>query len=155
MKIHFICLGNNFRSRLADAYLKSLGFSETEVSSSGVIASEANTELICWYTKEVLEKENLLSFGKESWAQTNPDVVLDQDLLIFMHPSVYAIYEKKWGDPVMPFEVWDIEDAEVDWDSLDRRNANEKERSMVLDGIYERYWLIVRRVNDLVKGLQL
>ena len=39
IKVHFVCNGNIFRSRLAEAYAKSLGLGQLEISSSGVVAA--------------------------------------------------------------------------------------------------------------------
>jgi protein-tyrosine-phosphatase len=50
MRVHFICRGNVYRSRIAEAYLKSLELEGLEVLSSGTIARERSE-----FTKPIAE----------------------------------------------------------------------------------------------------
>lgn len=155
MNVHFICLGNTFRSRLAEAYLKSRMIPDMVVTSSGMEAEGNLNGPLCWYTRDILFSEHLSSFNKAAWTQTMMKSIEGQDLLIFLHASVFTIFKKTFGTPTQPFEVWDIEDAPPGWDSLERDGASAEEKDNALAGAFAKYRRIVSRVDELVKRLAL
>ena len=87
-EIHFICIGNVFRSRLAEAYLNSLNIKGVEVSSSGVRANHAFDGDISIFVLPLLKREGLEPFISKKWIQTTLDIVQDKDLVVFMNEEV-------------------------------------------------------------------
>ena len=71
MKIHFICSGNTFRSRLAEAYLKSKNINNLIVSSSGIEASKNFNGPIASHTAWLSDKYNLGPYMSETWRESN------------------------------------------------------------------------------------
>ena len=71
MHIHFVCSGNTYRSRLAEAYLRSMDKKpNTKVSSSGIIADKSKPENgpVNWYTMRLMKRNDLIKYM--SWQQT-------------------------------------------------------------------------------------
>ena len=125
MIIHFICRGNTFRSRLAAAYFNSLNITEWQAISSGVGANKNLSGPICWYTKEILEKNNLSSLDKESWTFTTIDDIDKSDILIFMNKNCYDSYVNvlKYDLAKKRIYIWkinDIGDVLSKIDSIDK-----------------------------------
>ena len=89
MKIHFVCSGNTFRSRLAEGYLKSKNINNLIVSSSGIKAAENFNGPIAPHTVWVSEKYNLSTHMFETWRESDKNEIEDQDLVIFMEPLHY------------------------------------------------------------------
>jgi len=87
MKIHFICLGNVFRSRVAETYLRSLGISGIQVSSSGTVARRDHgiNQPILQQVDKVLAQHDLNQYlPLQSCVQTDQQVVDGCDLVICM-----------------------------------------------------------------------
>lgn len=141
MKIHFVCVGNTFRSRLCEAYLKSLKIKDLEVTSSGVKASTNENGNIAWDTKVILEKHGILSFASESWVQTDSEVIEDKDLIIFMEQMQYD-FCSNLHLKIPNFEIWNIKD-------IDNRVTPE----IVLEQAEEIFLRIKNLVDDLAKKL--
>lgn len=89
MKIQFVCNGNTFRSRLAEAYFKSRNIPGIEVSSSGVHATKNLNGKVCDYTVEVLKKDGILRYMKKNWAVTDETELEKQDLIVFIGKDNY------------------------------------------------------------------
>jgi protein-tyrosine-phosphatase len=114
MKIHFVCTGNTFRSRLAEAYLKSKKIKGLEISSSGVEAAKNVLGPISWYTKRILSKNGLIHLDlPETWTQTSKELLRDQDLVIFMRKWHYDQATQNFGFTGRKYEIWDIDDVPV------------------------------------------
>lgn len=115
MNIHFICRGNTFRSRLAEDYIKSFGIPGIVISSSGIEGDLAEDGNITWYAKEILIKENLIQFDKNSWTLTSLKMLLESDIVIYMDNQVFEKARLKWGNRIdnKEHEVWNIPDIEI------------------------------------------
>jgi protein-tyrosine-phosphatase len=85
-RVHFICRGNSFRSRLAEAYLKSLNLKGITVLSSGTVAADhaaINGPLLnC--TRHVLGLHHILKYDKGHWEQLTASRLSGNDITIFM-----------------------------------------------------------------------
>jgi len=85
MHIHFVCSGNSYRSRLAEAYLKfKLVSKEIEVSSSGIRAEgyKFDNGPICWYAMRLMKRNALIEFMSWQQQQTTKELLSGVDLLI-------------------------------------------------------------------------
>jgi protein-tyrosine-phosphatase len=111
MIIHFICTGNIYRSRLAEAYCASKGVPGLDVVSSGIKTALNGLVPIALYATNVLRAYGLERFAAPSWQQTTAALVRASDVLVFMEREHYQ-YCKDWVDSSRQrFEIWDIPDV--------------------------------------------
>lgn len=110
MKIHFVCTGNAYRSRMAEAYLKSKKLPNVEVSSSGIEAEGTWAGTLALYTMTTMKKHHLESYLSKNWHQTTKDLLEDQDLVIFMSKHHEDFCLNKLKSRIKHFETWNIHD---------------------------------------------
>jgi len=111
MTIHFICTGNIYRSRLAEAYCASKGVPGLSVSSSGIGATSNGGVPIASYAARVLSQRGLERFAAPSWQQTTAALVRASDVLVFMERQHHQFCED-WIDPIrQTIEIWDVPDV--------------------------------------------
>jgi protein-tyrosine-phosphatase len=110
MTIHFICTGNIYRSRLAEAYCASKAVPGICVSSSGIGTKLNRGIAIASYAARVLSKRGLERLAAPSWQQTRATLVRASDV-VFMEREHYS-FCKEWIDPIrQTVEIWDIPDV--------------------------------------------
>lgn len=108
--IHFVCTGNIYRSRLAEAYCASRCARGARVLSSGIAAGANGHAPISPYAADLLAKYALNSFAAESFQRTTEALVKASDVLVFMESEHYSFCEN-WISPArQKIEVWGIED---------------------------------------------
>ena len=111
MTIHFICTGNIYRSRLAEAYCVSKSVPGLRVLSSGIGAALHGGVPIASYTARVLNEHGLARFAAPTWQQTTAALVRESDVLVFMEREHYRFCQD-WIDPIrQTVEIWDIPDV--------------------------------------------
>jgi protein-tyrosine-phosphatase len=111
MTIHFICTGNIYRSRLAEAYCASKGLPGLRVASSGIGTALNGGVPIAPYAARVLNERGLECFAAPSWQQTTATLVQTSDVLVFMEREHQRFCED-WIEPIRQrVEVWDIQDV--------------------------------------------
>jgi protein-tyrosine-phosphatase len=116
-RIHFICTGNIYRSRLAEAYLRSKKFPNIIVSSSGTKAMEQQKGPIMWYALRLLYRNNLLSYMSDTWEQTMPEHLINADIVIFIGKQNYVFCTERFSIP-QKYQVWEL----LDFDDRDLNN---------------------------------
>ncbi len=112
--IHFICRGNVYRSRLAEAYAKSLlpANCNIEISSSGIQASLNLSGDVDVDTVKALEADNLKKHLVPSWQQTTQKLIDSIDVLVFMSETVYEDAAKLYKLPKDRCVIWHIKDID-------------------------------------------
>ena len=111
MKIHFVCTGNIYRSRLAEAYCNSRCIPGFQASSSGIGAGLNEVTAISPYAADVLARYGIRSYTAEYWQRTTAELVQASDVLVFME-SIHRRFCAKWIDAARQrIEVWEIEDV--------------------------------------------
>jgi len=111
MRIHFVCTGNIYRSRLAEAYCASVCDPEVEVLSSGIGAGKNGDAPISSYAAEILTRYSLTSYAAPQWQRTTEALVRASDVLVFMEAEHHK-FCKDWIMPVRQhIEVWGVEDV--------------------------------------------
>jgi protein-tyrosine-phosphatase len=110
MKIHFVCKGNTFRSRVAEAYLKSKRLSNVDVTSSGTEAQKNLSGDVCEYTVRILDENNIRQFLSKKWRVTNKDELEKQDLVVFMDEASCKYCLDELGCNISDYEIWDTPD---------------------------------------------
>lgn len=154
MHIHFVCTGNAYRSRLAEAYCKSkLQNSKTKVTSSGIAASQhrLGNGPICWYAMRLLEKNDLIPYMSWREKQTNKEILENVDLLICMRQIHLDFCQKELGYTNRPFEVWDIPDLNEldDFVPSDQPGVEGDINNIKLTE--QTYKLLTKKVDNLIK----
>lgn len=152
MHIHFVCSGNTFRSRLAEAYLKSKNIRGLRVTSSGVKAHENKNGPITWYAARLIKHHDLVHFMSHGWTRTTQEFLKDADIVIFMDKKHHHHGQKDLGFSGKRYEIWNIPDlgdlglkgetGDTHKEDLDRIRASDK--------IYEK---IKRKVDKLFSAL--
>jgi protein-tyrosine-phosphatase len=111
MTIHFICRGNAFRSRIAEAYFNSLGLKNIKAISSGTVANlhgEFNKPYVV-IVKSILKEHGLEKYTKDNWDQLTKDGLISGDLTVFLNKNVEDECSNLYGLP-NNYLVWDIKD---------------------------------------------
>ena len=113
MHIHFVCRGNAYRSRLAEAYLRSKQLQSVMVSSSGIeAAGHAHTVNgpITWVAQRILQRNGLVPFMSFHPTQTTHELLKSADLVIFMEEAHEMFAREQLGYTGKRFQVWHISD---------------------------------------------
>lgn len=110
INIHFVCTGNIYRSRLAEAYLNSKQLPDIKVNSSGVEAGKSEQVDITWYTLKIIEKNNLLPFISPTFQKTNESLLSKADMIIFMTKYHYDYCVTNLNYNSTNYEIWGVED---------------------------------------------
>ena len=148
MKIHFVCRGNTFRSRLAEAYLKSKKIPSLTVSSSGIEAKRNLNGAIGGYTVDLLEEEGLEKYASLHWIQSTKEIIENQDVVIFMSAKQYDFCRAELGCDLKAYEIWSIADMP---DELLAVNGGDQKKAVHF--AQETFALIKSRVDEwLVKN---
>lgn len=89
IKVHFVCNGNIFRSRMAELYAKSLHLPGMIFSSSGIISDQHyNTPDLSPLVVHLLESKGLQHSDSADRTQTTTEILAQQDIIIFMNSDV-------------------------------------------------------------------
>jgi len=151
MIIHFICKGNVYRSRLAEAYLNSRQLPNLKSFSSGIIAATNGNGIISWYAQRIIEKENLVLFESPGWQQTTKEILAQADFTVFMLEEFYDHCRQKLGFTPKNYEIWDIKDiGEFLLSSTGMLPINEMENIQASE---ETFKLIKEKIDDLISRL--
>ena len=139
--IHFVCTGNVYRSRLAEAYCVSKALPGICVSSSGIAAGRDSDAAISPHAAVALARHGLLSYAAARWQRTTADLVRSSDVLVFMEDE----HQRFCGDWIEParqrVEVWGVTDID---DTEAAKIPNEVERT---------FEIIRRHVDELIARL--
>lgn len=88
MHIHFVCRGNTYRSRLAEAYCNSLRRNGIRATSSGTHATVNKNGPITWIAAFLLTKYDMTEdLSALAWTQSTPELFESADIIVFMTPE--------------------------------------------------------------------
>lgn len=141
MIIHFVCLGNIYRSRLAETYLNSKELTDIEVISSGIKAVENGNRPISWLTQRLFEVYDLVRFEKPNWTQTTKELLDSADKTIFFSEKYYKYCVEELSFKSNNFEIWEIEDLD----------GSIKEHIEKIKKTGETFEKIRQKVDDLIE----
>lgn len=114
IKIHFVCSGNVFRSRLAEAYARASYPSHIQVSSSGVHAGIYTEDYLSPWAQRISTRDAVrasVTNHRTISSQTDFD---SNDIIVFMHPKVLEQARAQFTLNEDKCLVWDVKDRE-DW----------------------------------------
>jgi protein-tyrosine-phosphatase/8-oxo-dGTP pyrophosphatase MutT (NUDIX family) len=143
IKIHFVCRGNVYRSRLAEAYAKSEFGVGYEITSSGIYAIKYPHIYVSPWTKILSHEYGLTQYLSEHTTQTNNHILENQDILIFMSEDVYKDAVSKYIFNNSKSVVWKVKDRE-DW----------AKKISLHDKRQKTYKKISRQANELIKDIK-
>ena len=149
MKIHFVCAGNSYRSRLAEAYCKSKKIPDVDISSSGLIAHQNEHGPISWYALRILSRRNLIPFMSNLPTQTTPEILQDADLVIFLGKHNYTFAKKYFTYDKQNHEVWNI----ADLDQFTNSMTTIKDDVARIKVTEHTFWEIKKNIDRLMKEL--
>jgi protein-tyrosine-phosphatase/isopentenyldiphosphate isomerase len=112
MKVLLVCRGNVYRSRLAEAYFKSLNLHGFEVRSAGTVAGKNFLGPISPYAQTVIDEYKLGRFTKPKWTQLSQLTLEWADLVICMNRQVYIEGEELGYRWPLKTIIWDIPDVD-------------------------------------------
>lgn len=146
--VHFVCAGNVYRSRLAEALLNSHCLPGLRVSSSGVRAAENLNGPISWTAMRLLKRAGLVPYMSPHWTQTTPALLAEAGLVIFLDPACNAACADTYGYAGAR-EVWDVPDVNDPRYPEQRVDSTDEPRLMqVTEQTFER----LRREVDALAG---
>lgn len=106
MNILYVCLGNRFRSLLAEAYTRKNH--DAEVRSRGTEATEPIHDEV----KDILREEELTDYASMNPTQITQNDIDWSDRIIFMSEENRKFTEENYDLDVESCEVWSISDAD-------------------------------------------
>jgi len=141
MIIHFVCLGNVYRSRLAETYLNSKKIPNVTIISSGIDAATNGNRPISWLTQRLFEVYKLVPFQKSMWTQTTKSLLDLADLTIFFDKKYYQYCVDNFQFNSKNYKIWEIADLDI----------NVKEHIEKIKKTEESFELIRQKVDSLIE----
>jgi protein-tyrosine-phosphatase len=140
MVVHFVCSGNAYRSRLAEAYLNSKKIAGVEVVSSGIMADRNFVNgPIAWIAERIIENNDWVEFMSLSKKKTTPEMIAKSDLLIFMEPLHFEYCQQYMDLGRQKYEIWDIQDIDkLIPDYFDRSFEKDIEEMKISEATFEK-----------------
>jgi protein-tyrosine-phosphatase len=148
MKIHFICRGNGFRSRIAETYLNSLKLNDFKAVSSGTVADKYRSENdpISRPAKYILNKHGLLEYAKKQCDQLTQLRLEPKATLVCMNQRVF---DESKDLVALPSDVivWSVDDVPEYFPVLPQNEEVDRYAEQVFQSIKN-------NVDTLIKQLQ-
>jgi len=141
-------MGNTYRSRLAEAYLKYLDVPGVYVRSAGIKADQNLNGHITSYAADLLHEYGLEEFGKPTWTALGQGLLDQVDMAICMNRQVYEeAMSAGYTLPLRTF-IWDVADVNF-------MLAHSPDAAMRVPHVARHTFThIIGRVNELVVYLR-
>ena len=152
MNIHFVCTGNTFRSRLAEAYTASLvDLKDHHISSSGILASYYRFQNgpVNWYTMRLIANYHLIPHMSFDSTNTTSDLLKRADLIIFMKQEHFDYAKENLGFEGSNYQIWNIPDL----NEMPGFSATKPNEDLYIKLTEEIYDSIKLNVDNLVKSI--
>jgi len=149
-KIHFVCRGNTFRSRLAAAYMDTVSGKQFAVSSSGIAALQATPKIVESYTKAVARTFGLTHGITDAKTQTTNQLLAEADVIVFMNKDVYDDTQKEYEFDIRKTVVWHVADIDP---AVKHASLVEGNQQLVLDAASNTYARIRGLCDELYEYL--
>ncbi len=152
--IHFVCTGNAYRSRLAEAYLNSRQLPGIYASSSGIAADRSfqYNGPISWYAMRLLHEYRLIPFMSPFPRQTTLHLLAEADLIIYMCQEHCDYVVSLAGYQPIAYRIWEIAD-------MNRLGFDDREDTMeyllaCVASSEKTFQLIKARIDTLLQELE-
>jgi protein-tyrosine-phosphatase len=112
MHVHFVCRGNLYRGRLAEAYLRSKQIPGLTVTSSGTEADQHKHYIgpISWEALRLIKNNNLVAFMKLLPEKTTGQALSQADIVIFFGKENYEAIQSGFPHLNVNSQIWEIPD---------------------------------------------
>lgn len=156
--IHYICRGNTYRSRLAEAYTKKrlseLKIKEVDVTSSGIKAYHNLNGPITWVAMRILTKEALQVYMSYTWTQLTQEILDKNELIVFMREDILEHCKTNFEISKVKYRLWEIEDiAKVVFPEVTDKKAADQLDLDVIHESEEVFEKIKAEVDNLIGEL--
>ena len=108
--IHFICTGNTYRSRLAEAYFNSLKVPNLVATSSGINAGKTDVGPIEWYSMRIIHNNGLVEGMSRDSKKTNLELLKNSDFVVFMQQVHFDFCKNSLGYVPEFYQIWNFSD---------------------------------------------
>jgi len=142
--VHFICTGNTYRSRMAEAYFNSLKVPNLGAMSSGINAHQPGDGPIEWYSMRVINNNDLIDFMSRDSQKTSLELLKKGDFTVFMKQVHYDFCKDTLGYVPEYYRIWNVEDM------ASSRNMNPLD---VINISEETFRLLKHNIDELLKDL--
>lgn len=150
MEVHFVCKGNLYRGRLAQAYLQSKQVPGITVTSSGTEANKHKGVIgpISWEAMRLIKNYDLVPFMKHFSEETIEQMLSQANLVIFFEKEIYEAVKLRFPVLKMNYQLWEIPDIILpDYTPSIKDNVRRLE-------ISERTFIVIKqKVDELVVQL--
>ena len=115
MQVQFVCRGNLYRGRLAEAYLRSKQIPGLVVTSSGTEANEHMHTVgpISWEALRLIKNAKLVPFMKLLPEKTTEQALARAEAVIFLDRENYEAVRTRFPHLKLNYHIWDIPDIEL------------------------------------------
>ena len=154
MIIHFVCRGNAYRSRLAEAYLNSKRIPNLHAISSGVEEEihRFGNGPVTWLAQRIIQYNSLIPFMSFMSKQTNRELLEKSDIVVFFAKGYFDYCKEKLKFNFSKYEIWTIPD--VDDYGLTGKNQTREDDLKKLDISEKTFNEIKKRIDDLLIRIQ-
>lgn len=108
--VHFVCTGNIYRSRMAEAYFNSLNLSGVTSISSGIYADSHDSGPISWYSMKIIYDKYLVKGMSRDHKTTTIGLLKKSDFVVFMEDMHFNHCKDVLGYVPEFYQIWNISD---------------------------------------------
>lgn len=157
MTIHFICTGNTYRSRLAEAYLRSKQIKGINVISSGIAAHRNLSGPIDWYSQRIIQDKNFVKFESIQWQQTTKELLDKSDFIVFMKYMHLEFCKKELGYKGNNHKVFDINDLDDDRNKflIKPKKSTSFDNILCARAAEKTFGVIMKKIDDLLDEINI
>lgn len=141
MKIHFVCRGNTFRSRIAETYFNSLRIPNWSAISSGIEAINNLNGDITTYAAQMITAHGMEKYCKKSWTQSTKENLENSEIVVFLNNDVEQDCRVHINLNLQKYYIWRVDD-------IDTSLSAQSEIDLAADATFNK---IVEEVNSMVE----
>jgi protein-tyrosine-phosphatase len=130
MLVHFVCTGNSYRSRLAEAYLSSKQIPDMFSISSGIRVNN----FLSWVALRIIQNNNLPDPSLIACRQTTKELLEKGDFTVFLEEEHFE-FCKKIGFTSKKYEIWNIKDLPLGITDIERIKISEQAFNAIRENV--------------------
>jgi protein-tyrosine-phosphatase/8-oxo-dGTP pyrophosphatase MutT (NUDIX family) len=150
-RVHFVCRGNIYRSRLAEAYAKSLKLPGYVFTSSGVETDTNPHTLLSPFARDVARTRRLTAWLSKHKVQTTSELLKNQDIIVLMSKDVFDAASTNLNFDASKATVWGIKDLDT---HFVRHKISKQDAAKAEQIVGQTARAIIERVDALLSDLR-